>query len=45
LNYLLNDFSLFFKELRKLDKVKRKAEPLLENPDLEDKERNKQIKE
>ncbi|CAF3257565.1 unnamed protein product [Rotaria socialis] len=32
------------RELRKLDKVKKKAEPLLENPDLDDKERNKQIK-
>ena len=39
---------LFFvssKELRKLEKVKKKAEPLLENADLDDKERNKQIKE
>jgi len=32
------------RELRKLEKVKKKAEPLVENPDLDDKERNKQIK-
>ncbi|CAF4604475.1 unnamed protein product [Rotaria sp. Silwood1] len=32
------------RELRKLEKVKKKAEPLLENADLDDKERNKQIK-
>ncbi len=31
--------------MRKLEKVKKKAEPLLENADLDDKERNKQIKE
>lgn len=32
------------REIRKLEKVKRKAEPLVENADLDDKERNKQIK-
>ncbi|CAF0795514.1 unnamed protein product [Adineta ricciae] len=32
------------RELRKLEKVKKKAEPLLDNPDLDNKERNKQIK-
>ncbi|CAF1221691.1 unnamed protein product [Rotaria sordida] len=32
------------RELRKLEKVKKKAEPLLENADLDDTERNKQIK-
>jgi len=32
------------RELRKLEKVKKKAEPLVENADLDDKERNKQIK-
>ncbi|CAF1008840.1 unnamed protein product [Adineta steineri] len=32
------------REIRKLEKVKKKAEPLLENADLDNKERNKQIK-
>jgi len=32
------------REIRKLEKVKKKAEPLLENADLDDNERNKQIK-
>jgi AdoMet-dependent rRNA methyltransferase SPB1 len=44
-NSLLFYYYFVFKELRKLEKVKRKAEPLLENADLDDKERNKQIKE
>lgn len=43
--FIIEVFSCFFKELRKLEKVKKKAEPLVENPDLDDKERNKQIKE
>ncbi|UJR20609.1 hypothetical protein I4U23_023734 [Adineta vaga] len=32
------------REIRKLEKVKKKAEPLLENADLDNTERNKQIK-